>query len=193
MEFVSDESISELMRRLRSGDQEAARLVVRQYEAEIRTEVRSRMRDARLRRLVETMDIFQSVFSSFFLRVSLGQLDAKNPQALLNLFVRMVHGKVVDQQRRQMAARRDVRRTTVLNADVAIHCEESSDSDEVSHKLQQVRNCMSESERRVADLRIAGHSWTEVGESLKESPDAVRKRFDRAIERIGRSLKLEGF
>ena len=54
-----------------------------------------------------------------------------------------------------------------------------------------MRERFTDAELRVSDLRMAGSSWEEVGAELDEPPDRVRKRFERAIKRIGSEIQLE--
>jgi hypothetical protein len=58
----SDSEYLDFIKRVRGGDERAAEELVRRYEPEIRLEVRTwlRMRDARLRRVFDSMDICQS-------------------------------------------------------------------------------------------------------------------------------------
>ena len=69
---MSDESFTDLISRVRGGDEHAATDLVRRYEPEIRREVRFLLRDPFLRRSFDSMDICQSVMGSFFLRAALG-------------------------------------------------------------------------------------------------------------------------
>jgi hypothetical protein len=65
---IEQDAYAEFIRRIRSGDQDAAAELVRLYEPEIRLEVRTwlRLRDPRLRRVFDSMDICQSVTPSPF-------------------------------------------------------------------------------------------------------------------------------
>jgi hypothetical protein len=66
---------------VRSGDQLAAAEIVQQYEPEFRREVRVRLHDPRLRRVLDSMDISQSVLGSFAVRVASGQSELNRPYA----------------------------------------------------------------------------------------------------------------
>src|ERR1700756_3172415 len=113
---MSEEPFSELIERIRTGDEQAATELVRRYEPEIRREVRFLLRDPFLRRAFDSMDICQSVMGSFFLRAALGEYDLGRPQGLVRLLISMTRNKVVDATRRQRAQRRDHRRSTSLEA-----------------------------------------------------------------------------
>ena len=65
-----------------------------------------RLHDPRLYRLFDSMDICQSVFSSFFVRAALGQYELDQPVQLLRLLTAMSRKKLIDHAREQQAARR---------------------------------------------------------------------------------------
>src|SRR6516225_7135137 len=68
---MSDDNIFAcLIRRLRGGDPRAAEELVREYEPAIRLEVHCRLRDPRLRRAFDSLDVCQSVLASFFVRAA---------------------------------------------------------------------------------------------------------------------------
>src|SRR5262245_65121852 len=100
-----DESFRDLIRRVRAGDEQAATELVRQYEPEIRREVRLRLTDPGLRRVIDLVDICQSVLGNFFARAALGQFDLGEPRQLLALLVKMARNRLTDWARRQNAER----------------------------------------------------------------------------------------
>src|SRR5436853_6793096 len=101
---------TELIARVRAGNAQAAEELVRQYEPVIRMEVRRHMRDPRLRRTFDSLDVCQSVLGSFFVRASLGQYDLADPAELVRLLVGMAHNKLAEQVRRERRQCRDNRR-----------------------------------------------------------------------------------
>ncbi len=65
--MLSEKQFTALLAQVRAGDQDAAsRLVVKLYEPDIRRAARIRLTDPKLRRMVEFLDICQSVFVAFF-------------------------------------------------------------------------------------------------------------------------------
>src|SRR4029077_19420860 len=100
----------DLIRRVRTGEQTAASDLVRKYEPEIRRAIRLRLTDPRLNRVLDSMDICQSVLANFFVRVHAGQFELDRPEQLLRLLVTMARNRLLDQARRQQAGRRDARR-----------------------------------------------------------------------------------
>ena len=82
----------------------------RRYEPAIRRAARVRLVDTRLNRLLDSMDICQSVLASFFVRTALGQFELETPDQLLKLLATMTRNKLADQVKGHGAARRDFRR-----------------------------------------------------------------------------------
>src|SRR3954451_10942080 len=80
--------------RIRGGDEDAARELVRQFEKVIRREVHLRLDNPRLYRVFDSMDISQSVLVSFFARASSGQFDLETPAQLVKLLIKMTRNKV---------------------------------------------------------------------------------------------------
>ena len=101
-------SFGELIHRVRAGDALAAAEVVRRYEPALRRAVRARLRrDPRLCRLLDSVDVSQSVLASFFVRAALGQYDLTTPEHLLKLLATIARNKVVNQAKKQRAVRHD--------------------------------------------------------------------------------------
>src|SRR5262245_29454715 len=101
-------SFLELMHRVRTGDQDAATELVRRYEPTIRRIVRFRLGGASLA-VFDSMDICQSVLSSFFVRVASGQYTLETPEQLIKLLATLARSKLAFQLRKQHAQRRDPR------------------------------------------------------------------------------------
>jgi RNA polymerase sigma-70 factor (ECF subfamily) len=194
---VDSPSFVDLLERVRSGDQEAATLLVNQFEPELRRTVRVRLTDPRLRRFVDSADICQSVLANFFIRVRIGEFDLHKPDQLLHLLLTMARNKVLDKARRQQARKRDQRRIEG-NPDVALenvqgHEPEPTHVIECQDLLEQVRRLLDDEERYLADQRGQGKEWPEIAAELGARPDALRKKLTRALDRVTARLGLEVF
>src|SRR5438094_78505 len=66
-------------------------------------------------------------------------------------------------------------------------------SDEVSGKelLEHFRRGLTDSERRVAELRSQGLAWADIAAALGGTAQARRMELARAIERVARDLGLD--
>jgi len=186
-------SFTELIERVRSGDEHAASQLVKEFEPVVRRELRFRLRDSRARLELESMDISQSVLSNFFVRVATRQYDLKEQGDLVRLLVTMTRNKVAEQLRNQHRQRRDSRRTRGGVEDMPLASADPTPSRVVAGReiLQLVRQSLNGEERRLVDLRCQGLSWEEIADSLGGSPDARRKQMARAIDEIIHKLRLD--
>jgi RNA polymerase sigma-70 factor (ECF subfamily) len=193
---MSDETpFPELIERVRGGDGDAAAQLVRRYEPAIRRVVRLRLTDPRLRRAFDSMDVCQSVLGSFFVRAALGQYDLATPDQLLKLLAQMARHKVTDRVRRERAGRRDVARLQDDDVGAArdVATAEASPSRQVAGRelLIEFRKRLSAEEKQLADWRAEGREWADIGRERGESPEALRKRLARGLDRVAQQLGLD--
>src|SRR5262249_2264696 len=91
--MLEPSAFHELIRRRGAAARAAAGEWVGQYEPAIRRSVRLRLADAGLRRLLDSTDICQAVFLSFFVRTASGQYELETPEQLQQLLVKMARNK----------------------------------------------------------------------------------------------------
>ena len=154
-------AFDDFIRRIRGGDEQAAAELVRQYEPLIRRAVRLRLEDERLRRMLDSSDVCQSVLASFFARTALGQYDLETPERLVGLLVVMTRNKVAAAARWQQSQRRDARRAAPAEELAEVADPGPSPSEQVSGQelLERFRNAFSAEELEIADLRKDGLNW----------------------------------
>jgi RNA polymerase sigma factor (sigma-70 family) len=192
--MLDESSFLGFIQRIRAGDEQATAELVRLFEPEIRREVRLRLRDPRLRRDFDSMDICQSVLASFFVRAALGQYQLDEPGHLLRLLVTMTRNKLIYQVRRGRRQRRDNRLRDEAGQEQLFLVEDGSDPHDLVERkelLQEFRKRMTEEERQLADLRSQGYEWAEVAARLGGTPEGRRKQLGRAIERISQELGID--
>jgi RNA polymerase sigma-70 factor (ECF subfamily) len=185
----------DFIQRIRLGDEQAAEELVRRYEPEIRLEIRTwlRLRDPRLRRVFDSMDICQSVLASFFLRAAVGEFELDEPSQLIRLLVGMARTRLAEHVRFHQRRRRDVRRTGASPPeDGGFAAGDESPSQLISHRelLDQFRGRLTEEERRIADMRSQGYDWVAVSSEIGGTPEGRRKQLSRAISRVEQELGL---
>lgn len=183
------------MASLLQGDPHAAEEVVRDYEPEIRRIVRSRLRDPNLRRVVDSMDICQSVFGRFFVLANLGRFELNSPNDLVKLLTRMATNKVIDKHRSENSQRSLVEKRAESRINSGHRFDGKLQSPESNLEFQELlelaKNRLTESELAVSSLRGQGLTWVEVSRELGESPQALRKRLERACARVTDELGIE--
>jgi len=192
---MHDENIlNELMDRLRDGDERAAAELVRQYEPELRRFVRYRLTDARIRSLIDSVDVTQSVFASFFVALAEGRLEVASPGQLVRLLTTMATNKLHDHHRKSRAAKRDAFRSeaSVREPEENVATDERGPDDltESSDFVDAFRSQLAPSERDLLDWRMEGRGWDEIAVKADSSPEAIRKRFTRAIDRVAEKMGL---
>jgi RNA polymerase sigma-70 factor (ECF subfamily) len=182
-----------LLNRFRAGDPDAARELVEAYEPHLRRIIRLRIRDSRLRRLFDSADICQSVMANFFARLSLGQYDLETPGQLIRLLEAMARNKVATQARKAEVVRRDERSIDGDDEAGTPIVPGPSPTEQVAWRelIELVRSRLSDDERQLSDLRAAGCEWTEIAARVGGSPEAARKRLERAFDRVARELGWE--
>jgi RNA polymerase sigma-70 factor (ECF subfamily) len=187
-------AFDEFIRRIRAGDADAARELVRQYEPAVRLEIRVRLRDPRLRRSFDSLDVCQSVMASFFVRVAAGQYEFQEPRDLVRLLVVMARKKLAFHTRKERALRRDNRRLEAAPTPIIEQARVgNSPSEQVAANelLAALRQRLNDEERQIADRRGRGESWADIARALGGTAEARRKQFDRAVDRVSRQLGLE--
>ncbi len=189
------EIFRDLLTRVRAGDQRAATDLVRQLEPELRRAVSVRLGDPRLRRVADSVDVCQSVLANFFVRVRLGEFDLARPEQLLHMLMVMTRNKIQDHARRQQAQKRDHRRIEgQADGDLDALVGSAREPGSVvawRDLLQEVRKLLTDEERQLADHRADGLAWPEIAAQVGGQPDALRKKLDRALDRVTAHLGLE--
>ncbi len=194
---MSGGSVAGLLVRVRTGDPTAAEELVRTYEPELRRAIRVRLTDARLRRLVDSIDICQSVLAGFFVRTAAGQFDIQTPEELLKLLVTMARNRVIDWVRRVQADRRDGRRNVSIQSiegdDMQLESGQPGPASVLVNRdlLEQVRNRLNADEIKLMEQRAEGQNWNEIAAVTGEQANTVRMRLTRALDRVAEELGLE--
>jgi RNA polymerase sigma-70 factor (ECF subfamily) len=191
---VGHDSFEQMIARLRTGDSLAAEQLVRDYESLVRRQVRFRIRDPRLGRLLDSMDICQAVMASFFVRAASGVFEIRTAKDLVNLLAAITRKKVAMAARANYRMRRDVRRAMGESRAVRRLVDPHPTPGEVAahHDLvDRVRRSLSVEERQLADLRRDGLGWIEIADRVGGTPQARRMQLARAIDRISAKLGLD--
>ena len=184
----------ELIRRVRNRDQDAAQELAIRYEKAIRRVVRIHLRDPRMRQVLDSMDVCQSVLASFFVRTALGQYELNSPEELINLLTAITRNKLANQVNRMRAQRRDIRRSITIEAEGVSLVDRASDpSEQASAReiLEKVCNRLDPQERYLAEQRSLGRTWPELAMELDATDVALRKKLTRALDRVMAELGID--
>jgi RNA polymerase sigma-70 factor (ECF subfamily) len=184
----------QMIERLRAGDASAAEQLVRDYESIVRRQVRFRLRDPRLGRVLDSMDICQAVMASFFVRAASGVFEIANSKDLVNLLAAIARRKLAAAARAHYQQKRDIRRATQNSAIVKKLVDPNpTPGQDAAHRelVARVHGALSTEERQLADLRRDGWEWIEIVKRVGGTPQGRRMQLARAIDRVAGELGLE--
>lgn len=184
----------ELMTKVKQGDADAARQLIDHFEPEIRREIRIRLTDPRLRRVVDSMDICQSVMGNFFIHAVLGQMDVSHPNQLFRLLTTMATNKIIDRHRGETVRRESVRRRAILDYESGRQYDSRGEPVEKTppieseleneERILRVINLLTDEEKQIAAYRRDGVTWDEISKRLGSSSESLRKKLSRACARV---------
>ena len=190
----NDPSFLDLLKRVRLGDQDASSELVRLYENEVRRFIRYRLNSPRLRRFLDSLDVCQSVFAKFFVHMSDGDFDLRDPKQLQQLLLKMANNRLLDHYRKGAAKRRAGNETSLAAQTVdwvADNAAGPAEQIEARELVDLVRGRLSSDERVLLDQWMQGDDWPVIATHVGASPEAVRKRFTRAVDRAAAELGLD--
>ncbi|HJZ60345.1 MAG TPA: sigma-70 family RNA polymerase sigma factor [Gemmataceae bacterium] len=176
----------ELVKMFRAGSEAAARELFDRY-CERLMKLAKRRIGQRMTSRVDPEDVIQSAFRTFFVRVRNDQFTFQGENDLFKLLVRLTVHKTL----RQVAFHRAAKRNPELEAghgSVAHELLQQLAADEpppeveitLLDEFERFMAQLPEFDRRVLEMRLAGHSTTEIADQLKSYDRKIR----RVIERI---------
>src|SRR5262249_44907020 len=154
------------------------------YEPLVRRGLRLRLRDARFRLQLDSMDIFQSVMARFFFHLMAGQYDLQDPTDLTKLLSTMASNKLAERVRHEQSLLRDRRRTlgAVDEMNLTGRTDTPSQIAMGRELMDAVQSRMTEEECRVLELRRSGHEWSEIATLCGGSGEGRRKQLSRTLD-----------
>lgn len=191
---TNDTGFHKLLDRLRAGDEEAAKELIDRFGDAVRREIRFRLRDSRLFRVVGESDLFQSAVSRFVWGLQLGKFDVDNPAELLGLLRTIAERRVCAVARFWRAQRRDLRRNEELGGSLAntLVAADQTPSNVLSEKelIAEAFSRLPDAVCQVLSWRQDGCTWAQIAEQLDgpDTPEAIRKQYERAIAQVAVEL-----
>jgi RNA polymerase sigma-70 factor (ECF subfamily) len=183
-----DTSFDALMERVRAGDEDAAAEVVRLYERRVRREVR-RCLTPQLGRVLDSADICQSVLANFFRRVKAGEFDLQGPAQLSRLLVTMARHRLIDHTRKPANRLPTAEGSQQVRAAPGKE-EAPADTAARVELLHKIHALLTPEERYLADQRALDRPWAEIAAELGDSPERLRKKLERALDRAAQKAGL---
>ena len=183
------------IRLARAGDEAAAARLAREFEPFIRRFVRLRLRQrsdpGRLRPELDSADICQSVFKSLFVGLKGGRFELNRPEQLHRLLAAMVRFKVATKARRLGVMLRGV-----LDPGESDDRVDSGPSPEKAvddrDLLETIIKRFDGDELDLLVRRLNDQPWATIAAAVGGTPQALRKRLTRALERVRHEPDVQG-
>lgn len=169
---LSDRS---LIRRLRTGSQDAATQLYLRYAKRLHLLSQARC-SPDLAARVDADDIVQSVFRTFFRRAEKGEYDVPDGEDLWKLFLVIGLNKIQSTGAFHRAAKRNVRAS--VGSDGLEHASEETDETSLSilqMSIDEVLDKLPPSHRDIIHLRIEGHEVAEIAARIGRSKRSVER------------------
>ncbi len=192
-----DTSFDELMARLRTGEDEAAREVFVRFARRLVGLARHHM-DARLAAKSDPEDVVQSAYKSFFVRHQRGDLEVGTWDGLWGVLTLITLRKCADRAAAFRTGKRDVTRELAsggTSEDTAAVTSLALDRFPAPHEAVLLaetvetlfRQAEDPDERDILELSLQGFSAPEIAEKLgraERSVQRVRERVRKRLERM---------
>ena len=190
----SSECFEVQLSRIRTGEIDAVREFVADYEPFIRRSIRRRLKRSSLLAVTGSADICQSALGSFLIRAIAGEYQLTRREDLEKLLLTIARRKLATVMRREFAARRDRRRLEVRDLNNAMRSrikDNPSRQVDALDLLDHVQRALTEAERMLFVRRRCGNDWKTIAQELGESADVLRQRLSRGLRRVAIELNLE--
>jgi DNA-directed RNA polymerase specialized sigma24 family protein len=177
---MASRELQEFFAALRSGDPPTAEALLSRLDPSLRRIIRARLHDARVRRVADTSDIFQSLLKDFLFRRESQRPPSESMAGIYAYLSAAACHKI------QAKLRKERRHVGSLAADF----EPVSPGPAVSERfenqdfIEAVRERLGEDNCLLFDLATQGLAWTEISAIVGGSPDALRMRLRRGIASV---------
>jgi RNA polymerase sigma-70 factor (ECF subfamily) len=188
------DSFTDLMVRLRAGDEAAAHEVFQRFVRKL-VRLARRQFDAVLRRKVDPEDVVQSAFKSFFLRYGAGKLQVHDWDNLWGLLTVITLRKCLDRVEYHHAERRDVQREAAAQPGTAgtepwweAVAREPRPEEAVvlAETVELLLRGLEEVERPILEMSLQGYTTQEISERLGRPERSVRRLRERVKKQLQR-------
>lgn len=174
-------SFAEFVARLHSGDDAAAQELFGRFTHQL-IALALRHIDGGLRHKVDTEDVVQSAYKSFFVRYSAGNLDLINWNSLWGLLTLITVRKCVERAAYHRAACRDAARevSPPRRDEAALWLEPLGreptplEAAVLSETVEQLLAGLDEDERPILELSLQGYTTREISVRLERAERTVR-------------------
>jgi RNA polymerase sigma-70 factor (ECF subfamily) len=182
-----------LLQRYRRGDDDAATELYMRYAHRLQALAHAQT-STDLKHRVDSEDLVQSIFRTFFRRVARGQYDVPEGEELWKLLLVIGLNKIRATAVHHRAKKRDILRTT--SGSFALEAQESQphQSDEtglitLEMTIEELLSQLPPQYREIVNYRISGCDVSEISEKTKRSKRTVERILQAFRQQLGNLLK----
>ena len=170
--FASD---SALLERFRRGDDDAATELYVKYAARLHR-VATAKTSTHLRRRLEADDVVQSVFRTFFRRVSEGFFDVPPGDEIWGLFLVLALNKIRRSASFHRRKKRDLRLTVSIERSTdLIQATDAAPLTTLQITIDELLEQLTPLQRKMVEMRIQGSSLEDISAEIERSTRTVER------------------
>jgi RNA polymerase sigma-70 factor, ECF subfamily len=198
--MAADPSFDDLMTRLRSGEDAAAREVFVKFARRLVGLARQNL-DTRLAVKADPEDVVQSAYKSFFVRQQRGDLEVGSWDGLWGILTIITLRKCADRAAFYRAGKRDVKRELAGGAteDTSPATTLALDREPAPHEAvilaetveSLFRLAVTPDERSILELSLQGFSAGEIADKVGRAERTVRRLRERVRKRLERMQMVD--
>jgi RNA polymerase sigma factor (sigma-70 family) len=189
LETTSDRS---LLERYRRGQDDAPTQLYLRYAERLRA-LAARSSSPGLSARVDPEDIVQSVFRTFFRRAAQGQYEIPEGEEIWKLLLVIALNKIRTLGEFHRAARRDMRKTTSVEAnDLPLASQSDQDPSALTILrlvIEEVLETLPPGHRPIAEMRIEGYEMAEIAELTQRSKRTVERVLQEFRQRLDAKIR----
>lgn len=163
-----------LVRRFRCGESDAATALYTRYACRLHA-IAGAKTSSDLGPRFDAEDVVQSVFRTFFRRVSTGSYDVPDGDDLWGLLLVVTLNKTRRLALRHRARQRDVRSTAGCNAMLEQEPLSNAPLADLRLVVEEFTESLSPCEREIVELRVEGHEVAEIAVRLRRSKRTIER------------------
>lgn len=177
-----------LVARIRSGDDEAARLFWERHHKHLKLRARRWLRARRAPVVIGESDVCLVAMVQFFQKVADGSFVFQSAQQLQHFLDTLTYGVTRDMVRFEHRQRRDSARTEPLPLDFDAPSPLPTPQLAVADKelIDQALGTLPQDDRLIVETGIYGRSWSELAKRLGKTAGGLRMRFGRLVRQLAR-------
>lgn len=189
--------LADFLIRIHQGDEDAARELLRRYEAEVRLVVRRQL-PRLLRSRFDSLDFLQSVWGSFFRRMRDAPTEFEDSRHLVAFLARAAKNKVIDEYRRAGSRKQDMHREEPLWSDgrnprdLADTIDSPSEVAQAHEAYTRLLDLLPEERQSIVKMKAEGLSSKDIGDRLGISERTVQRVLEELRRRVGSDWERPG-